>query len=306
MVGTFVPSPKQRKASKSKLGTNNAWDRTIFVSILSFGEQRCPHTVTNILNSAANPYRVRVAVVDVTNSDDANYIPCDQPPESCDIDRDQTLCRLSQNVDVYELDPRVDAGATFLRHIANRMYRGEYYVMQLGTNAEIAVAPNWDEELIEQFEAANNDMAIITTLLSDVDVEVKDNRITLCHASYERDDKNARRLLHLRENQVDQEPPASKRSRPMLQPYWSSEFSFSRGHFVLNVPYDPHLCGVDQQEEELSMTLRAFTHGYDFYTPTNSIMFRLMTGSSINKRSKANGIFSGLIDEVTEYPICNG
>jgi len=93
IVGTFVPSQKQSKASKSKLGVNNASERTIFVSLLSYGEPMCPHTVTNIFNSAANPYRVRVAVVDVTNSDDTNYIPCDQPPVSCDIDPNQALCR---------------------------------------------------------------------------------------------------------------------------------------------------------------------------------------------------------------------
>mmetsp|Transcript_11101 Transcript_11101/g.23271 ORF Transcript_11101/g.23271 Transcript_11101/m.23271 type:complete len:770 (-) Transcript_11101:94-2403(-) len=322
IVGTFVPSQKQSKASKSKLGVNNASERTIFVSLLSYGEPMCPHTVTNIFNSAANPYRVRVAVVDVTNSDDTNYIPCDQPPVSCDIDPNQALCQYNQNVDIYELDPEMNTGATFLRHIANRMYRGEYFAMQLGTNTKIAVAPRWDEELINQFEATNNEMAIITTLLSDarirshearsggsfsdVAIEIKENRITLCHASYERDSENARRLLHLRENQVDQEPPSSKRSRPMLQPFWSSEFSFSRGHFVLNVPYDPHLCAVDQQDEELSMTLRAFTHGYDFYTPTNGMMFRLVTGSSTNKGSKTNGVFSGLINEDADYPMCDG
>jgi len=27
----------------------------------------------------------------------------------------------------------------------------------------------------------------------------------------------------------------------MLQPFWAAGFSFSRGHFVLRVPYDPYM-----------------------------------------------------------------
>lgn len=123
-------------------------------------------------------------------------------------------------------------------------------------------------------------MAIITTYLSDTAnysreadaVEGRPERYTLCHASFEGVMPN-RRLMHLRQNQPEQ-VQSLHRKAPQLQPYWSSEFSFSRGHFILNVPYDRHICGLDEQEEEISMALRAFTHGYDFYTPTNSLIFR--------------------------------
>ena len=84
---------------------------------------------------------------------------------------------------------------------------------------------------------------------------------------------------------------------PTLQPFWAAGFAFSRGHFVLRVPYDPYLPMLFQvpldaegaantcfcahqpcrpplakymsvlQGEEISMGVRAFTHGYDFYAP---------------------------------------
>lgn len=124
-------------------------------------------------------------------------------------------------------------------------------------------------------------MAILTTYVSAAkiyrtemndDVEARRERYTVCHASFEGVRPN-RHLMHLRKNQLEQVQSLTRRN-PQLQPYWSSEFSFSRGHFILNVPYDPHICGLDEQEEDISMTLRAFTHGYDFYTPTNSVIFR--------------------------------
>lgn len=51
-----------------------------------------------------------------------------------------------------------------------------------------------------------------------------------------------------------------------MQPFWAAGFSFSRGHFALRVPYDPYLPMLFQGEE-ISMGVRAFTHGYDFYSP---------------------------------------
>ena len=153
--------------------------------------------------------------------------------------------------------------------------------MQVGYDASIAFSPGWDDEFIQQLEATSNEMAVLTTYLSDatyhrdvVDiVEARPERITLCHASFEGSMPN-RRLMHLRRDQVEQLPSTSRRDIPLLQPYWSSELSFSRGHFILNVPYDPRICGLDEQDEEISLAVRAFTHGYDFYTPTKSVVFR--------------------------------
>lgn len=59
---------------------------------------------------------------------------------------------------------------------------------------------------------------------------------------------------------------------PQLEPYWAAGFSFSRGHFVLRVPYDGYQPMVFQGEE-ISITIRGFTHGYDFYAPRKSIAF---------------------------------
>lgn len=101
--------------------TDDPLQRTIFVSLLSSNDPNCPSVITNILNAAVSPSRVRIAVVDRTDSELSNYIPCDEPPQPCDFDPEQIMCRLSGNIDVYELRPDMDAGTIFRRHIANRM-----------------------------------------------------------------------------------------------------------------------------------------------------------------------------------------
>merc|ERR1712071_164968 len=59
---------------------------------------------------------------------------------------------------------------------------------------------------------------------------------------------------------------------PQLEPFWAAALSFARGHFVINVPYDFYL-PMAFQGEEISMGMRAFTYGYDFYAPEHSVCF---------------------------------
>jgi len=58
----------------------------------------------------------------------------------------------------------------------------------------------------------------------------------------------------------------------MLQPYWAAGMSFSRGHFITRVPYDCCLPFLFQGEE-VSIGIRGFTFGYDFYAPHTSVIF---------------------------------
>ena len=94
--------------------------RTIFVSILSNNDPLCSVTISNILSTASYPDRIHIAVVDKTNTESPDYVPCDNV-KSCDLDPDQIICQLRDNFDVYELESDFDAGAIFKRNIANRM-----------------------------------------------------------------------------------------------------------------------------------------------------------------------------------------
>lgn len=59
---------------------------------------------------------------------------------------------------------------------------------------------------------------------------------------------------------------------PILHAFWAAGFSFARGHLAVRVPYD---CCLPMlfQGEEISIAVRAWTHGYDFYTPHNPVAF---------------------------------
>ena len=64
---------------------------------------------------------------------------------------------------------------------------------------------------------------------------------------------------HLRHGQQP-EGPAMIHGTPTLHPFWAAGFSFARGHFVVQVPYDQYLPMIFQGEE-ISIGLRGFTFG---------------------------------------------
>ena len=107
---------------------------TIYVTIASYRDPRCPHTVEMLFKQAKYPERIRVGIVDQIDLEED--VSCAKPEVSCEEDKDQTLCRYSHQIDVFQMDAQLAVGPVFARHIGDRMYRGEYYVMQCDAHME--------------------------------------------------------------------------------------------------------------------------------------------------------------------------
>jgi len=125
---------------------------------------------------------------------------------------------------------------------------------------------NWDIEIVGQWMLTQNDMAVITAYPSDLPALkngaiVSGTRPVMCRSHFENGI-----VRHLAQPEA-----ISARSTPILQPFWAAGFSFSRGHFIVNVPYDCCTLHVFQGEE-INIAVRAWTHGYDFYAPMRSIL----------------------------------
>ncbi|GAM26164.1 hypothetical protein SAMD00019534_093390 [Acytostelium subglobosum LB1] len=65
-----------------------------------------------------------------------------------------------------------------------------------------------------------------------------------------------------------------KLSEPVPSLFWIAGFSFSLATMIQEVPYDPHLEHLFFGEEML-MSTRLWTSGYDLYCPTHAIIFHL-------------------------------
>jgi hypothetical protein len=135
------------------------------------------------------------------------------------------------------------------------------------SDAHVTFTRNWDEDIISQQEATRNEMAVMSTYLTDIVGSIDENgdsmrntRPIMCNTDYE-DGQNSRYLRH--GSQPEAQPTIRELmiviiccshlhmlpaiifeiffglgGEPQLEPYWAAGYSFSRGHFVVNVPYD--------------------------------------------------------------------
>jgi [Skp1-protein]-hydroxyproline N-acetylglucosaminyltransferase len=197
---------------------------------------------------------------------------CNEPIEPCDKNPEQALCKYKDQVDVFEMEADLSVGPVFARHIGHRLYRGEYYYTQ--SDAHVSYTQNWDADIISQMEATGNEMAVLTTYLTDVQGSIDENghslrhtRPIMCNTNYEGHGE----ATHLRHRSQPERMP-SIHGVSQMEPYWAAGYSFSRGHFVVNVPYDLYQPMIFQGEE-MSIGIRGFTVGYDMYAPERSVCF---------------------------------
>ncbi len=135
---------------------------------------------------------------------------------------------------------------------------------------------DWDIDIISEFEAMRNEMAVLSTQPSSgaamdkkTGWSLDETRYVLCNAVFEGDNFYDRFLRLM--GQVD--VVLSIKGSPQLQLYWTGEFSFFQGNHFVDVPYDFHLPMV-LTGPDVSLSLRGFFHGYDIYTPERLICFR--------------------------------
>lgn len=88
------------------------------------------------------------------------------------------------------MDAELAVGPVFARHIGHRLYRGEYYAMQ--SDAHVTFTRGWDVDIISQQEATGDEMAVLSTYLTDIEGSIDKNgnslrktRPIMCNTEYE-------------------------------------------------------------------------------------------------------------------------
>uniref|UniRef100_A0A7S4AKV9 Uncharacterized protein n=1 Tax=Pseudo-nitzschia australis TaxID=44445 RepID=A0A7S4AKV9_9STRA len=270
--GKYLITPIEASA----IGNLYDGKRTIFIAIASYRDPDCFLTLESLFERAKHPKRLRVAIADQRK--DRNDPSCRPPGEdSCRESSDQILCPYIDRIDYIEYPSSLMVGPVFARHLVNRMYRGEYFAMQV--DSHVRFVANWDDDIINQWNSTGNEMAVISNYMTNIgtrniDPETHESLNTgislMCEFEYE---GTAGSMQHIKFNKQPFQTPKVKDS-PMLHPFWAAGFSFGRGHFVVSVPYDHYLPSVFQGEEILQ-TIRGFSYGYDVYAPSRNVAFHI-------------------------------
>ncbi len=206
---------------------------TIFIAIASYRDPECLPTVQSIFDRAKYPERLRVAIIDQRTKGD----PCCQPPSAslCRQSPDTDLCAYIGQIDYMEFAAELMVGPVFARHLANRMYRGEYFAVQV--DSHVRFTADWDEDIIDQWNSAGNEMAVLSTYMNNLASKNYDEkhyrsrtlvRSVMCDYEYEWTGISR----HVKFN-IQPQFASRVEGSPQLHPFWAAGFSFARGHFVV-------------------------------------------------------------------------
>ena len=158
--------------------------------------------------------------------------------------------------------PAADSrGVSWARSRLQQNFGGEGFYLQLDGHHRFA--PGWDAVLRTDLARCGSSRPLLSGYLPPIpDGEDFDPRGGILNAAHFDPDG----VLHLRSYPIsgDLEGP------PIRGSYLSGHFIFASGDFVREVPYDADFYFFG---EEVSLSARAFTHGYDVFHPRRAVVW---------------------------------
>ena len=231
---------------------------TIFVSVASYRDEKCLQTIRSLFDMARQPHRVFVGICEQNVMDNAS--------ETCVSWEDTTLRKFFKNIRRVII-PNTDArGPCYARYLCSLLYKGEDYFFQIDSHS--LLVRDWDLKCIRMLnECPNPARSILSYYPIQDDQYTPDPEETLAIPVISSFIMNENGLFQWNAATYTDLGGQLHRS-----PYIAAGFLFAPGDFVVNVPYDPNLPYLFMGEEAL-LTIRAFTSGYDIYTPRLSILY---------------------------------
>lgn len=250
---------------------------TIFVSIASYRDDVCLSTIKSIFENAAKPENVFLGI-------------CQQNKD--DEDKDvQDGNESNPNIRTIRLKNYEAKGPTWARYLCATLWNGEEYFMQIDSHTKFV--KDWDIKCKKMIKDIKDSGKSKKPLLSHYPREISD------HDNYKDSDKkmvprmckafwNNRGMLSFMGAET-----RDTNDEAYQTPYIAGGFIFSPYEYLVEVPYDPNLPYLFVGEEILH-SLRAYTFGWDVFTPTENIVFHEYTRASKPKIWTDNPYYSDM------------
>lgn len=241
---------------------------SIFISIASYQDPLLVSTIFGAYNNARN-------------KDELIFSICDQSDDPINIDD----LDFADQVRYEHVNPVFSRGPCWARHRAQTFYQEEDYFLQIDSHTQFL--PNWDElfkEALLKIEAAGlTDGYFAKPIITSYPRSFKVLDFERGLFELNTGDKHTQVITYRKDSLFSR----GSFSRQIGIPTKHTEIThaylmaagciFTRGKFVKDIPYDPNYYFYG---EELSMALRAFTHGFSFFHIPDVPLFHLYTDVS--------------------------
>lgn len=168
-----------------------------------------------------------------------------------------------EQVRVSEVNAKDGKGACWARSYVQKLWKGEEYTLQI--DSHMRFVEGWDDLMIESHSTCLSKKAILTTYPPGYtppnELGLKTVR-KIYPSSFEEDGVIRFKSKKFSQEEID--------GGPLLGAICAAGFLFGPSQIIADVPYDPHLYFF---EEEINLSVRLWTHGWDFYYPNDVFIY---------------------------------
>lgn len=248
----------------------------IFVSMASYRDPEAPPTLADMYAKARHPERIVCGVLwQLVPGDDDDCMTL--PPSVPDGQIRRQF-----------VHPQDSLGVCWARHrILAELREDEEFVLQI--DSHMRFVDDWDEKLIAMWQRCASSRALLSTY--PVGYTPPDKRVAkaitiLCPHQF-----NHRGILTF---QARSENYHLRPARPLPNAFVSGGFLFGPRQAFDDVPYDPFLYF---HGEEISFSVRLWTHGWDAYTPDDVLIYHYYGRAEQRPRHWADNPAWGKLDQ---------
>ncbi len=219
----------------------------IFVQIASYRDPDLNNTLNSLFSNAISPENLRVVVANQCKPEDVPVTPRD-------------------GVEVHIIPAEQSKGCCFTRNFLQQFYQGEEYILQL--DSHMRFAQGWDYILINwmnKLKEKGHTKPLITGYMPSFDPENDPKGRILKPWTMEFDYYNVEGWVSYLPHTIDH---PEQHSLPLPARFYSAHFAFADGSFAVEVQHDPEYLF---HGEEISISARAYTHGYDLFHPNRVV-----------------------------------
>ena len=241
---------------------------TIFIGISSYRDPLLTHTIKSALDHAKYPENLRFGIVE----------------QEILEHRIKPKDFFGADITYISIDPAASRGACWARSIQMSLYNDEDWILQCDSHT--IFGDNWDEYFVEMSKILRmgNKKCLISsyprgfTFKNGKSTPVIDDEKVIGHVCIKESCFEANGPV------VTVHPVGVDSLIPVRGFYIGAGCIFAPGKFVYDVPYDPYLYF---NGEEISLAVRAFTHGWDVYhAPAMPIYHLFESGDGDSYRKK--------------------
>jgi hypothetical protein len=258
---------------------------SIFVQIASYRDPELLNTVNDLINHAKNPEGLHVCIAWQHGDDETLEQFLDDGFDVLGFEEDYSelydhehvtsiinATKGGARITILDVHFNNTKGACWARHLIQQMYDGEDYTLQLDSHHRFV--PDWDALCVNMLEGIRSEeypKPLLTGYIPSFDPENDPKaRVRVpWKMDFDRFIPEGA-VFFLPSTMEDWED----RQEPLPARFFSAHFCFVDGDFAVNVQHDPEYFF---HGEEISLAVRAFTHGYDLFHPHKVIAWHEYT-----------------------------